>query len=211
MGRPFASRQKGIYMRIHNRLSLFALVLLLASIVLAPARAEKKSGSEKQKPETFSALAVGQSGGLAGKSVLVTFIVNSYSPEPEVHSLVATLKKSGPDGLLKAIDDLDDKGRVAPTHSVGTGVEVIRQVPLKDGKRRITLLTGRNITMAEMRNLARSQDYPFGLAFLEVDSKGKGTGVMYIGCKIKFNKQEQIEIESYGIAPLRLMNVYLMD
>jgi hypothetical protein len=141
----------------------------------------------------------------------VTFIVNSYSPEPEVHSLVGTLKKSGPDGLLKAVDDLDEKGRVAPTHSVGTGVEVIRQVPMKDGKRRITLLTGRNITMAETRNMSRSRDYPFGLAFLEVDSKGKGTGVMYIGCKIKFNKQEQIEIESYGIAPLRLMNVYLMD
>jgi hypothetical protein len=65
--------------------------------------------------------------------------------------------------------------------------------------------------MAETRNMTRSRDYPFGLAFLEVDSKGKGTGVMYIGCKIKFNKQEQIEIESYGIAPLRLMNVYLMD
>jgi len=195
-------------MSVHNRLSSFALVFLLVSTVVPSVRGQ---ATEKKQPETFSALAVGQSGGLAGKSVLVTFIVNSYSPEPEVHSLVGTLKKSGPDGLLKAVDDLDEKGRVAPTHSVGTGVEVIRQVPMKDGKRRITLLTGRNITMAETRNMSRSRDYPFGLAFLEVDSKGKGTGVMYIGCKIKFNKQEQIEIESYGIAPLRLMNVYLMD
>jgi hypothetical protein len=198
-------------MRIQNRLTVFALVFLFASTVMAPARADEKSGSQKKKPEIFSGLAVGQSGGLAGKSVLVTFIVNSYSQEPEVHALVGTLKKSGPDALLKAIENLDEKGRVAPTSSVGTGVEVIREVPLKNGKRRITLLTGRNITMAEMRNMSRSRDYPFGLAFLEVDSKGKGTGVVYIGCKIKFNKKEQIEIESYGIAPLRLMNVYLMN
>jgi hypothetical protein len=198
-------------MSTHNRLGVFALVFCFASTVLVPIRAQERAESEKKEPERFSGLAVGQSGGLAGKSVLVTFIINSYSPEPEVHSLVGTLKKSGPEGLLKAVDDLDDKGRVAPTNSVGTGVEVIRQVPLNDGKRRITLLTGRNITMAETRNMTRSRDYPFGLAFLEVDSKGKGTGVMYIGCKIKFNKKEQIEIESYGIAPLRLMNVYLMD
>jgi len=174
------------------------------------ALAQEQPKEEKKKPEHFSANAVGQAGGLAGKSILVTFIINSYSQEPEVQSLVGTLKNDGPDGLLKAVDDLKEKGRVAPFHSVGTGVEVIRQVPLENGKRRVTLLTGRNITMAETRSMSRSRDYPFGLAFLEVDGKGKGTGVMYVACKIKFNKEGQIDIESYGIAPLKLMNVYLM-
>jgi hypothetical protein len=198
--------------RYNSRTPNLCLILAIVPLLLTvSALAQGQPKTEKKQRETFSGLAAGQSGGLAGKSVLVTFIINSYSQEPEVHSLVGTLKKSGPDGLLKAIEDLDEKGRVAPTSSVGTGVEVIREVPLKNGKRRITLLTGRNITMAETRNMSRSRDYPFGLAFLEVDSKGKGTGVMYVGCKIKFNKKEQIEIESYGIAPLRLMNVYLMD
>jgi len=198
--------------RYNSRTPNLCLILAIVPLLLTvSALAQEQPKTEKKQRETFSGLAVGQSGGLAGKSVLVTFIINSYSQEPEVHSLVGTLKKSGPDGLLKAIEDLNEKGRVAPTSSVGTGVEVIREVPLKNGKRRITLLTGRNITMAETRNMSRSRDYPFGLAFLEVDSKGKGTGVMYVGCKIKFNKKEQIEIESYGIAPLRLMNVYLMD
>jgi hypothetical protein len=42
---------------------------------------------------------------------------------------------------------------------------------------------------------------------LDVDKDGKGTGSLAPICKIKFNKQNQLEVEHYGQKPLRLANV----
>jgi hypothetical protein len=44
---------------------------------------------------------------------------------------------------------------------------------------------------------------------LNVDKTGKGTGTLAPECKIKFNKNSELEIENFGQKPFRLANVYL--
>jgi hypothetical protein len=71
------------------------------------------------------------------------------------------------------------------------------------------MVTNRPMSFGEVYNGGRSTDYQFGIAVLDVDKGGKGTGTLAPVCKIKFNKKNELEIEHYGQKPWRLANVYL--
>jgi hypothetical protein len=45
---------------------------------------------------------------------------------------------------------------------------------------------------------SRSTDYQFGILVLNIDKDGKATGTLAPVCKIKFNKNGELEIEHYG-------------
>ncbi|MGB8911757.1 MAG: hypothetical protein WCC85_05760, partial [Candidatus Sulfotelmatobacter sp.] len=78
----------------------------------------------------------------------------------------------------------------------------------KNGGQHIVLATDRPISFGEAYNSTRSRDYPIGIVVLDVDKDGKGTGTFALACKIKFNKNDELQIEHYGQKPFRLANVY---
>ena len=156
----------------------------------------------------YAATAFGQSGQVAGKSFGVTVYVEGVTGDGEIQELAATLKHKGQDGLVSALEDIKDKGRFAPTGSVGTGMRIVRIHPTKDGGQHIVLATDRPISFPELYNSTRSTNYKIGIVVLEVDKDGKGTGKFAPLCKVKFNKNGELEIENYGQKPFRLANVY---
>ncbi len=70
------------------------------------------------------------------------------------------------------------------------------------------LVTDRPNSLPELFNSTRSTDYKIGIVVLDVDKDGKGTGTFAPLCKVRFNKNDQLEIENYGQKPFRLGNVY---
>jgi len=42
---------------------------------------------------------------------------------------------------------------------------------------------------------------------LDLDEKGNGEGAMLVATKIRFDQDNQLELEHYGIDPVRLANV----
>lgn len=77
----------------------------------------------------------------------------------EVQELLGILKQKGQNGVVSAMEDMKDKGRVAPTGAVGTGMRFVRMRPNKLGGFHIVLATNRPITFAELYNSTRSRDY----------------------------------------------------
>jgi hypothetical protein len=57
----------------------------------------------------------------------------------------------------------------------------------------------------------RSRDYPFGILQLDLktNEKGKeeGSGALIYAAKIKVLEGNSIDVETYGIEPIRLMGV----
>jgi hypothetical protein len=192
------------------RLRFLAAAALFACFALSNGAAQTAEGSQAQPyvPAQYAAVAFGQSGSTAGKSFGLTVYVQQLTSDEEIQELVATLKHKGQNGLLSAFEDIKDKGRVAPTGSVGTGMRVVRIHATKSGGQHIVLVTNRPISFRELYNSTRSRDYQFGIVVLNVDQDGKGTGSLAPLCKIKFNKQNELEIEHYGQKPFRLANVY---
>lgn len=186
----------------------FGLVALLF-----PARSLAQTAATAQEtfglPAQYSANAFGQSGSTAGKSFGLTIFVTDLTDDATVQTLIAALKDKGQDGVVSALGKVKDKGRIAPTGSVGTGVRFVRIRRTKDGGQHIVLATDRPIAFGELYNGTRSTQYKIGIVVLDVDKDGKGTGSFAPLCKIKFNKQGQLEIENFGQRPFRLANVFL--
>jgi hypothetical protein len=162
----------------------------------------------KKKPEQFSATAFGQAGMFAGKSVSLNIYITDYSSDQEVEDLASTLKTKGSDAPLKSVQKMKEQGRVATTGRVGWGVAIVRQRPTEKG-RRIVMFSDRPISFYEARNAPRSRDSEFGMLVLDVNQKGEGEGLLYGACKVKFTKDDQLEVEHFGQKPTRLAAVKL--
>jgi hypothetical protein len=177
-----------------------AVLTLLFCIAMPNGTAQSAEPAKTQPdlPAQYAVTVIGQSGPVAGKSFGATVYVQELTSDGEVQELAATLKHKGQDGLVSALEDMKDKGRSAPTGSVGTGMRVVRIHPAKDGGQHIVLATNRPISFPELYNATRSTNYKIGLVVLDVDKDGKGTGTFSPLCKVKFNKNNELEIENYG-------------
>ncbi|MBI3483830.1 MAG: hypothetical protein HY012_01580 [Acidobacteria bacterium] len=188
------------------------LWLLSASLIgaafLVAAQSGEKAKPEKPKKlrETYSMTAFPQRGALGAQTVLLTVVVDAYSTDAEVLDLVETLKaKDGADQMLKKLNKMN-KGRISPVSRLGTNLAVVRTHATENG-RVIRMLTDRPISFFEAYNSTRSRDYPFSIIELRLDKDGKGEGTLLVATKIKFNKENMLEIENYGRDPIRLVNV----
>ena len=77
-----------------------------------------------------------------------------------------------------------------------------------DGHTRVVrLATNRPIAFVEARNSYRTMDYPFGFIELRLDEKGEGEGLAYQAVSLTVSKDNQLEVETYGIEPQRILGV----
>jgi len=180
--------------------------MFLLTLAMIPLRSLGQDVTKK--PEQFAATAFGQAGMFAGKSVSLNIYISNYTTDQEAQDLAATLKSKGSDALLSAVEKMKESGRVAPTAYVGWAIPVVRQRKTETG-RRIVMFGNRPISFYEARNAPRSKSYAFGMLVLNVNDKGEGDGLLYGACKVKFNKDNQLEVEHYGQKPARLAAVKL--
>lgn len=160
-------------------------------------------------PKQFSATAFGEAGALAGKSFGINIYISGWTTNERLNEDLTTLKEKGPDALVKAMEKYEDVGRISPVGYVGSGFRFAQYKPTANGGLHVVMATNRPITFGEQYNMTRSTDYPFSIMVFDVDKDGKGSGQLAPLCKVKFNKQNQLVIENYGIKPLRLANIYL--
>jgi len=168
------------------------------------------------KREKFGALAYMPSGAGpamvgAGARVNVDLHVNSYTSDEEAKTMAGLLVNSGPDALLKALEKAKSKGRITLTGRVGFyDLKLIRSHRTENG-RRIYAVGDRPVGFLEAYVQNRSMDYPFGILQIDLKTKdnGKeeGEGALIYAAKIKVLEGNSIDVESYGIQPVRLMGV----
>lgn len=181
------------------------LLLCCAVAALLLQAAEEEKDKKKKQRETYTASAIVTSGAAGGSVVSLTITIDSYTSDEEVVQLVQILKTQGPDGLAKALDKTE-RGRIAAVGRLGNDVNVARTFQTEKG-RVIRLLMNRPIGFVELRRSGRSRDYEFSILEMVVDEKGKGSGTILPAAKIQFNKDNQLEVENYGMDPVRLTNV----
>jgi hypothetical protein len=190
------------------RMKNLAALLLLSLCALPSAVAQtENAGSEPSLPQQYSGTAFGQAGATSGKSFGCDVFITRWTTDQELQGYVATLRTSGQNGLVKALEKTKDVGRLSPTGFVGAGFRIARYRPTPGGGLHIVMVTNRPIALGELYHGTRSTNYKFGIVVLDVDKDGKGTGTLAPLCMIKFNKNNELEIEHYGQKPFRLVNV----
>ena len=194
-----------------------ACCLLFLCIAAASGRAPAQE-QKPQKPKTqkFSALAFLQSGAGrrmvgAGSTVNVDLYIKNYTSDDEAQVLARTLIDGGPDSLHKALEKADSIGKITLSGRVGFyDLKLIRSHPTETG-RRVIAVGDRPMGFLELYVGNQSTDYEFGILTLDLKrtDKGKeqGEGALIYAAKVKVLEGNKIDIESYGVAPIRLMGV----
>jgi len=179
-----------------SRSTTVSLLLLLASVGTIV---------NAQERMTIQATATGTSTQM-GKLVNVNIYIEQYSTVEDRSSLIEAFKKSGQDGMVKALEDMKSKGRIRfASGGVGNDIKYIMELPSEKG-RRLRLVTDRTLAFAELYQGTRSSDYTVGAIELELTPDGKGTGTVLPACKLTVNKKkQQVEIETYQ-NPWKLSN-----
>jgi hypothetical protein len=192
------------------------LLVALAFGMSIRSTAQDKPDEKKPKSEKFSALAYMPHGAgpamvAAGAKVNVDIWVNSYTGDDEAKSLAGALLEGGSESLLKALQKADTIGKIRLNGRAGFyDFKLIRSHQIEGG-RRVFLIGDRPVGFLEVYAGNRSLDYPFGILQLDLkkNSKGReeGTGALLYSAKIKVLEGKKIEVESYGIEPIRLLGV----
>jgi len=180
-------------------------VLLVACAFLLAAHAQEP---KPDVPAQYFSTAIGEAGAAAGKTFGLNIYLDSITSDADIQELVGILRKNGQSALVSAMEKMKDAGRVSPNAGVGTGMRIVRVHPNGKGGVHIVLATDRPISFGELWNGTRSRDYPIAIVTLDVDQNGKGSGQFAPLCKVRFNKNNELEIETYGQKPFRLANVY---
>ena len=147
----------------------------------------------------------------AGAKVNVDLYVDRYTTDEQAKTMAGLLVNGGPDVLLKALEKSKTIGRIRLTGHVGFyDLKLIRSHKTPTG-RRIYGVGDRPMGFLEMYAGARSQDYPFGILQIDLTSKenGKeeGEGTLIYSAKIKVLEGNSIDVEAYGVSPIRLLGI----
>ena len=179
-------------------LRIAALAVLSLSLIGCAARVQPASDAER-----FTAFAVNPEGGAAGT---VQIAVNRWTTDEQRARLVQTLRESGPEALLAALQDVPELGTIRTPDSLGYPLHYAHQTPREDGGRRIVIATDRPIGFWEAVNRPRTIDYPFTVVQIEMGPDGVGEGKMSVATRI-LAYQNIIELENFAAQPVRLQQV----
>jgi hypothetical protein len=178
-------------MRMMDRIirgSLMGFLILFAGVCATTAQTQEKM--------TIQANLMG-TGTQLGRTASVNIHIDEYSTPADRKILVDAFTKSGQSGLYSALQRMSSKGRIRfASGGVGNDVKYIIELPSDKG-RRFRMVTDRNMGFAELRNNGRSVQYSVGAMEVTITPDGKGTGRLLPACKLKLNKQKEIEIETW--------------
>jgi hypothetical protein len=177
---------------------ILALVVVLAA---APLAARAGEGSK----ETFTGVAMPTGGVGTRASMQFTLYIESYCTDQERLALRTALVNGGQAGLLKALKKMK-KGTIVVGPRTGYTIAAAISIPTEKG-RRIIAVTERPITIPELWSGSRSTDYKFGFLAFDLEGKDGGSGQLILAAQLNVDKAGTLEIESYGVNPLRLMGV----
>lgn len=179
---------------------VFALLIgiVFSSICLAAI-------ASAQPRETYTGTMIGVGGRLGAVSRTFSLTIDSRTPDSEVARDVAILAEGGQDDLMNAVRN-KRLGRFSLGGQLARDLNFITETALPNGDRKIMILFERWMNLYELRSGARSTDYPFSYAELIIDRNGRGSGTFIPAARIRF-KQNQVEVENFGIYPARLSGV----
>ncbi|MFI5183027.1 MAG: hypothetical protein ACHQNV_01405 [Vicinamibacteria bacterium] len=178
--------------------------LILAFVVLVP------TGTRAENKEVLrlDAVAMNVSGMRSGLTRL-DIVFERWTTDEERQKLLDTLIEKDDDALMDAVDKIKPRvGYIRTSRSLGWDIQFARVHDLPGGGRRVIFVTDRPISFYENRNNTRSADYDFSVCEIHLGPNGEGEGKLAAATRVRFDKEKKvIELENYGIEPVRLTKV----
>lgn len=175
---------------------VFLTILILLGVVRVSAQAQ----------EVYTGTMVGVGGRLGGVSRPFTLTINGHTSDSDAARAVAVLAEGGQDRLMSQIHNTK-LGRFSLGGQLGRELNFVVENAMSNGDRKIMILFERWMNLYEVRYGSRSTDYPFSYVELIIDRNGHGQGTFIPAARVRFNKNNEVEVENFGIYPAQLSGV----
>ena len=182
----------------HRNLTLLRAVLLgaVAALLVSGALLAQPHGDQ------LTGVLVNMTG---GGTAPVVIHIDHYSSDAQIAKLKGILADKGPDALRDALWDLE-AGYIRVGGGLGYPIAAATSRPEANGGRVIRLMIDRPLSFRELVNDTLSRDYPFSYVEIHLDASGKGEGKLIAAAKVSITAGT-VDIESFGIQPIRLLQV----
>ena len=168
------------------------------------------SGAPAAEPTLrMRAFAVNMSGLGRARTETLEIVIERWSTDQEQKLLGDTMMERSPEKLLETVQKIKPRaGYIRTSTSLGWDIQYARQEDLASGGKRIVFATDRPMSFFEAANKTRSSDYEYLIGEVRLGAGGKGEGRLATAAKVRFDKEKRkVEIEDYGIEPVRLTEV----
>jgi hypothetical protein len=190
-----------------------SFVVTFALVVAVGAAASLTSAADKAvlRLRAFTVNMSGTGGPPSGATLDI--VIERWSTDAEREKLRGLLIEKGSDALLRALQGIKPRaGYIRPSNSLGWDIQYARERPSGDGGRQVILATDRPMSYWELTSRPRSAEYEFTLAEIRLNKDGKGEGKLAPAAKISWDADTRtIEIENYGMEPVRLTDVQVQE
>jgi len=182
------------------------ILAVAAVLAAAPAGAAEGRKDEAQR-ETIRANAVSLGARPGPNTGFLIAHIDRYTTDEELARWIEAFRQGGQGALVSVWQKEEPQvGRVRFAETLGRDLRVVRSRPTEKG-RRIVLVTDRPLAAPEVMRGLRTEDYPIAWIDVEVDAEGKGEGTLVAAAQLSVDDQGQLVVESFGIQPVKLLNV----
>lgn len=129
-----------------------------------------------------------------------------YTTVAERETMQAAFEKRGQDGLLAALQKAPRIGVFRVPGNLSWEIRYAFHFRGRDNRKRIYLITDRNVSFAEASARPRSMDYPFTVIELRMDDSGFGEGQVMVAAAVGFDRND-LSIEEFLDRPITLTKV----
>jgi hypothetical protein len=195
----------------------------VACVAASPAPLALQKGALQPRPEVKSSAVIAHFTaraaleGDAGNPQKIDILVERWSTDKERDELAAAFAKSGPEGLLPALQNMRRRSAVLMHPGVqaqGARVRLRHPANLLFGQD-VKTPAGRRIVFAAQQFIALGQptskwsdDIDFSLLDIRIGADGKGEGKVAHAKDVTYNKETKtFEIQNYAAQPVRLSEV----
>ena len=176
---------------------------LIAAVLLSAVTA----GVQRTYIEEYHALAANTSVDVNAPSLFELEIgLERYTTTAERETLQAAFEKRGQEGLLSALQKAPRIGSFRVPGNLSWEIRYAFHFMGRDNRKRIYLITDRNVSFAEAAARPRSMDYPFTVIELRVDDSGIGDGQVMVAAAVGFERNN-LAIEEFLDRPITLTKV----
>lgn len=156
----------------------------------------------------FTANARGMVGsGFAGERARVKIWITGWTSNEAEDVLLNNLADKGMETLVEMLRKEPEVGYVQVDTDLRYPLRYAQAMETDDGME-IVLATDRPLDFSEFWESSRTLQYSISLISLILDEKGEGSGSVVLGAKLRANKENRtLEIENYGLHPIRLFSV----
>jgi hypothetical protein len=181
----------------------------LAAFLLALAALAPVSRADDKAVLRLRAFAVNMSGTGRSGATTLDIVFERWTSDEERQVLLDTLIEKDEEALMKAVEKVKPRtGFIRTSRSLGWDIQFARMTELPTGGKRIVFVTDRPMGFYERRNNGRSTDYEYMVCEIRLGPNGEGEGKLAMATRVRFDKEKKVvELENYGIEPVRLTKV----